>query len=192
MTLHSSKGLEFPIVFLAAFEEGIFPGYRSIVAENKSEMEEERRLCYVGVTRAKEILYLTASKSRMQNGKLIYNAPSRFLKEIPEDLISNYKEYTNINKAKNKSSGVSQFAGIKIFNDSVGGGFGGKNYRTAMPKPKDKNLDFEIGDTVKQMKYGKGVVKDINSAGADYEVTVEFNGIGVKKFMAHLSKLKKV
>lgn len=192
MTLHSSKGLEFPIVFLAAFEEGIFPGYRNVLSEDKNEMEEERRLCYVGVTRAKELLYLTASKARMHNGKVINKSASRFLKEIPEELISNYNEYTNINKVKNKSSGVSQFAEIKIFNDSVGGGFGGKNYKMSISNPKNKNLDFEIGDTVMQMKYGKGVVKDISSAGADYEVTVEFNGIGVKKFMAHLSKLKKV
>ena len=85
MTLHSAKGLEFPVVFLVGMEEGIFPGYKSIGAQK--ELEEERRLCYVGVTRAKENLYLTNSKQRTMFGSTTYNPPSRFLEEIPKDLL---------------------------------------------------------------------------------------------------------
>lgn len=192
MTLHSSKGLEFPTVFIIGFEENIFPGYRSMTSENKSDMEEERRLCYVGVTRAKQTLYITSARSRMQNGKVVHNSPSRFLKEIPKNLLIDYKELSRTDKPEKKSSGISQFAGIKIFNDKVNTGLGGKNYKSALPEPKGKKLDFEVGDKVKQIKYGTGIVKNISPAGADYEVTVEFESVGMKKFMAHLSKLKKV
>lgn len=192
MTLHSSKGLEFPVVFLIGFEEGIFPGYRSIMSENKGDMEEERRLCYVGVTRAKQTLYITSARSRMQNGKIVSNSPSRFMKEIPKNLLLNYNELQRTHKTEKKSSGISQFAGIKIFNDTVSTGLGGKNYKLPLPKPKGEKLDFKIGDNVKQIKYGIGTVKNISPAGADYEVTVEFESAGTKKFMAHLSKLKKV
>ena len=90
MTLHSAKGLEFPVVFLVGMEEGIFPGYKSI--SEPKELEEERRLCYVGITRAKEHLYLTCSKQRTIFGSTSYNPVSRFLKEIPEDLLEGYKE----------------------------------------------------------------------------------------------------
>ena len=87
MTLHSAKGLEFPYVFIIGMEEGIFPGFRAVMYGGEKEIEEERRLCYVGITRAKEELYLTHAKSRMQHGITQYNPPSRFLKEIPADLV---------------------------------------------------------------------------------------------------------
>ncbi len=192
MTMHSSKGLEFPTVFVVGFEEGIFPSYRSVTSGNLKDLEEERRLCYVAITRARERLYLTAAKSRTQHGQIVYNAPSRFLKEMP---VTCFEEETQkvVQKPKVERTGVSQFAEIHKTKNSMELSFGAKNYSaTAMPGPKAIKLDFQVGDSVRQMKYGVGIVKDIKPAGADYEVTVEFPGLSEKKFMAHLSKLSKV
>jgi len=182
MTVHSSKGLEFPSVFIVGFEDGIFPSIRSNSTEK--DMEEERRLCYVGITRAREKLYITSSMSRLHNGKTVYNLKSRFLKEIDKSLL------TYANKSE-KKPGISQFAGIKVFNSEKPRNVG-QSYKTDLPAPTGKKLDFEVGDTVNQIKYGNGIVKAINPAGADYEVTVEFEDVGAKKFMAFLSNLKKV
>ena len=196
MTLHCAKGLEFPVVFIVGFEEGIFPGYRSVSSGTIKELEEERRLCYVGITRAEEQLYLSAANSRLQYGQIVHNAPSRFLKEIPAGHVSGIQAPAAKTTAKPKSerTGISQFAEINKSRDSIAGSFGGKNYAASkpMPAPKNKSLDFEIGDNVRQMKYGVGIVKDIKPAGADFEVTVSFPDMPDKKFMAHLSKLKKV
>lgn len=186
MTLHSSKGLEFPTVFIVGFEEGIFPSYRSIMDPSPNALEEERRLCYVGITRAKENLYLTCAKSRLQHGQYVSNLPSRFFKEIPEDFIKS----ENILENHINTSVPKQTATFRTQADYKGGGI--KSYKSNIPSPKNVTLEFEIGDKVRQLKYGIGTVKEINPAGADYEVTVEFPQIGTKKFMANLSKLKKV
>lgn len=198
MTLHSSKGLEFPTVFISGFEEGIFPSYRSSISGDIKDLEEERRLCYVGITRAKESLYLTMATQRMQHGRIVYNAPSSFLKEIPvsflvnavksKPLTNNREEY-GIPEAKSTSSFRSAIA---IGNKPAG--FGAKSYAQSagIPAPKDIKLDYEVGDSVRQMKYGVGEVIAISPAGADFEVTVAFPAAGNKKFMAHLSKLVKV
>jgi len=196
MTLHSSKGLEFPYVFMIGFEEDIFPSFRSIaeLRENFNDnlMEEERRLCYVGVTRAKKALYITSSTSRLSYGKTVNNETSRFLKEIPQNLLIDYSEYASVQKSSEKPLGLSQFAGIKIFSDSIDAGIGRKKYQNTMPVSENIKLDFEIGDSVSQARYGVGTVKKISPAGADYEITIEFENAGTKKFMAHLSKLKKI
>ncbi|MBE6013623.1 MAG: DNA helicase PcrA [Lachnospiraceae bacterium] len=189
MTLHSSKGLEFPIVFIAGFEENIFPSYRSMFSGDLSDLEEERRLCYVGITRAENSLYLTSASQRMQHGQIVCNLPSRFLKEIPINIIDR-----NMQESKSKfeaSGNIGKMAPVNA-KENMKSSFGGKNYReNPIPAPKNITLDFEIGDKVKQMKYGVGTVKDIRPAGADYEVSIEFPGVGVKKFMAHFSNLKK-
>ncbi len=186
MTLHSSKGLEFPTVFIPGFEDSIFPSFRSIDAGDR-EIEEERRLCYVGITRARETLYLTSTNSRMSFGKIVRNPVSRFLKEIPKDLVENIGI---VNESVANSFAQSSQSNIK------------NNYKQSISRVNeyiksnnshlsDKPLDFAVGDNVRQMKYGVGTVLAINPAGADFEVTVDFPAHGTKKFMAHLSKLKK-
>lgn len=185
MTLHSSKGLEFDTVFMVACENGIFPGFRAMQSDTLTAMEEERRLCYVGITRAKRKLYITCSKSRMQFGQTQYNAPSDFLKELPRQLYEIYEP-----TVKRPAAAAAPRSEKKQYTPQT-------RYMTkpansyAMPAPKETTIDYEIGDTVKHIKLGIGTVKDIRPAGSDFEVTVEFP-MGVKKLPAKLAKLKKV
>ena len=194
MTMHSSKGLEFKNVFIAGFEEGIFPSYRAVTSGDKKDLEEERRLCYVGITRARESLFLTCATQRLQHGQIIYNSPSRFLKELPGETL---KQNTYVAKYMSKDSNAEPVEKPKSSyrpKPVVGASTGANNYKAAtseMPAPKDKSLSFGVGDKVRQMKYGIGTVVDIKPAGADYEVTIEFEAAGTKKFMAYLSKLTK-
>lgn len=189
MTLHSAKGLEFPYVFISGMEEGMFPSQRSIMTEDERGVEEERRLCYVGITRAQQKLFLTMAKSRMQHGMTNYNQPSRFLKEIPNELLdmpSNNvpkKDYT-------VSKTVVTMGRKKSFDKPKPYSMGTLNQDILKPK----NIDFDLteGDKVRAPKYGIGTVTDIKNAGADYEVSVDFGDKGTKKFMYALSKLKKV
>ncbi|MEA4972643.1 MAG: UvrD-helicase domain-containing protein [Candidatus Metalachnospira sp.] len=191
MTLHSAKGLEFPYVFIVGMEEGLFPGARAINSGDPKEMEEERRLCYVGITRAKTELFLTHARQRMQHGQFQFNAPSRFLGEFPAELLDNpFKQSPKI-EISNHVASSSPY--------NLGSGIGKtkkpvipRPYSTEMPKPKNVTLDFSEGDKVRAPKYGVGEVKSIKSAGADFEVEVTFAGKGTKKFMAGLSKLIKV
>ncbi len=193
MTLHSSKGLEFPVVFMVGMEEGVFPSYRSIDSGSEKEIEEERRLCYVGITRAREELYLTNAKTRMQRGITHYCNPSRFIEEIPSDLIEKpvkvvrqqekFKSPKTLAKMGTFSPKPSPYGMVGKLKDAV---------NSSVSEPSDFKLDFSVGDSVRAPKYGIGTVKNINPAGADFEVTVSFAGKGDKKFMAKLSKLKKV
>lgn len=178
MTLHSSKGLEFDTVFIVGFEESIFPGFRAMQDNSGKEMEEERRLCYVGITRAKRHLYLTHAKTRMQYGHRVCNMVSRFFKELPKDCYDLHQENVRVSKAEPiqpKQNMIKKRIGV---------------YK--MPTPKNVTIDFTVGDTVKHMKFGIGVVRDMVNAGPDYEVTVEFEKFGVKKLMANLARLKKI
>jgi DNA helicase-2/ATP-dependent DNA helicase PcrA len=180
MTIHSAKGLEFPVVFLTGLEDGVFPGYRAITSESEIDMEEERRLCYVGITRAKQELYMTHAVSRLTHGRVQYNRVSRFMDEIPKELIDDSlapKKKVNKEFASNESK----------IND-----FFKKNVYNKIEKPKDVNIDYSEGDIVSHMKFGKGTVLKINPAGADYEVTVDFTKVGEKKLMSTFAKLKKV
>lgn len=192
MTLHSAKGLEFPYVFMVGMEEGIFPSFRIIMYGNELEMEEERRLCYVGITRAREELFLTYAKSRMQHGKTQFATPSRFLKEIPDELIEKPKPAPE--KPKFISPMSKAKAGMNRFTPNPYGmaGAARKPINTELPKPENIAIDFQVGDSVRAPKYGVGKVKAITASGADYEVEVSFKDKGNKKFMAGLSKLKKV
>lgn len=181
MTLHSSKGLEFDTVFIAGFEESIFPGFRAMQDGTGVEMEEERRLCYVGITRARKELYLTAAKNRMQHGQRVYNMPSRFLKEIPSEYIERTEDGLIVKKAergfeKPAFSNPSK----KMINP----------YK--MPAPKNVTLDFTVGDNVKHVKFGIGKVLDMAPAGADYEITVDFTNVGEKKLMSKFANLRKI
>lgn len=201
MTLHSAKGLEFPYVHMIGMEEGMFPSFRAVMYGGEKDIEEERRLCYVGITRAREELFLTHAKTRMQHGITQYNPPSRFLKEIPHDLVDmptrevsdmakKYAMRDNMKLApittlKQPNVGI---RGRERANGSMASSLGTKQ----MPAPKDFVLDYKEGDKVRAPKYGIGVVKSIQNGGADFEVEVSFGEKGTKKFMAKLSKLIKV
>ena len=188
MTLHTAKGLEFTYVFIVGMEEGIFPSYRSIVYGGEKEIEEERRLCYVGITRAREELFLSFAKSRMQHGITQYNAPSRFLKEIPQELIEM--------PVRPVSEAAKEFAlrtSMKIKPTfTKPNPYGMSKPKIELPSPKGVTLNFKEGDKVRAPKYGIGTVKTIRPGGADFEVEVSFGEKGTKKFMAGLSKLKKI
>ncbi len=182
MTLHSSKGLEFDTVFIAGFEENIFPGYRALTEGDITALEEERRLCYVGITRAKKRLYVTSAVSRLQHGNYVANAVSRFVKEIPTELVEFREQGVRNIKESKPLQGRERY--VNNFKRPVNA------YK--MPEPKNFTLDYGVGDTVKHLKFGKGKVIAIAPGGADYEVTVEFDTHGAKKLMAKLAGLKKI
>lgn len=187
MTLHSAKGLEFPEVYLAGMEDGLFPSYMTITSDDPTEVEEERRLCYVGITRARENLTLTCARRRMVRGETQYNKMSRFLKEIPVNLLSTGNLIEKDEKEVPKQNAYMQAK---------------QAFRTqafAMQKPKQQftvtqgeGLSYDVGDRVRHMKFGEGLVTGITEGGRDYEVTVQFDTAGVKKMFATFAKLQKV
>ena len=193
MTLHSAKGLEFPHVYLAGMEDGLFPSYMCI--DNPEDLEEERRLCYVGITRAEHELTLSCARRRMVRGETHYNRMSRFLKEIPEDLLDQEDNLFTFKEEKEKDS-ASQTAykqAKQAFTQKPFATYasplmtGAKQFAVT----KEKGLDYTIGDRVRHIKFGVGTVKDIVEGGRDYEVTVEFDTAGGKKMFATFAKLKK-
>jgi len=220
MTLHSAKGLEFPYVYLGGMEEGIFPSYMSIHADDpESEIEEERRLCYVGITRAMKRLALSAASMRMIRGETQFNRPSRFINEIPRYLLTMERNpfktdslksnsYMSLNNAKNdrlRPVGVTPSNRVNSRTSNSDKGYSNNNLgATLFDKPyittvaKDivgKNMgtiDYGVGDTVEHIKFGTGTVTNINAGGKDYEVTVDFENNGTKKMLASFAKLKKV
>lgn len=196
MTLHSAKGLEFPYVFMTGMEEGVFPSYRSMISGNPNDVEEERRLCYVGITRAREQLYLLHAQSRMLNGNTQYNQPSRFLREIPVDLIGNNKK-SAVDKIIESQKGIEPPKKVKTEKTSYRPQFEKvKPYQSILtsniPTPKGVNLDFSQGDRIKHSKFGEGTVMDIKPAGADYEILINFDRVGEKKMMSTFAKLNKL
>ena len=216
MTLHSAKGLEFPAVFLVGLEEGVFPGYKSI-GEPK-ELEEERRLCYVGITRAKQYLFLTFSKQRTVFGSTSCNPVSRFLKEIPPELLDGYDD------ALGESQNDSVFGNSKVFSDSpFSWSYGSKNngniktykvdtgkvasstntgifQRTAESflnslgkKPVNANVDlskYEQGVKVYHKKFGEGVISSVEPENDDLKVDIQFEKFGHKRLMAKYANLE--
>ena len=184
MTLHSAKGLEFPYVYLTGMEEGVFPGYASVASEDSSDLEEERRLCYVGITRAMRHLTLTCAKMRMIRGETHFNRVSRFVTEIPQELFGKEKEKT-IPKQETvqKASTPYQQARESFHRKS----FDPKQFKVT----KADHLDYTVGDTVKHIKFGMGTVLEILDGGKDFEVTVDFERFGVKKMFAAFAKLQK-
>ncbi len=186
MTLHNAKGLEFPNVFMVGMEEGVFPGFMSMMSGDDDEIEEERRLCYVGITRARERLYLSAADRRMVRGQQQYSRPSRFVDEIAA-------EYIDADKKKPSSLGGS-------YDSRPSSGFAGKSsYQKTNPyklndfkvKPLGQ-LSYGVGDRVKHIKFGLGTVQEIVKGGKDFEVAVDFDRVGRKKMFASFAKLKKI
>lgn len=190
MTLHNAKGLEFANVFLGGMEEGVFPGYGAMISGDESEIEEERRLCYVGITRAKERLYLSAARRRMQRGQTQYNRVSRFVDEIPEEYLDRARKNTMKDKIEQTSSRSMAGAGSRNYSY---GTRGKKPYSLDEYKVKPlSSLDYAVGDRVKHIKFGEGTVADIVHGGKDFEVSVDFDRVGRKKMFASFAKLKKV
>lgn len=187
MTLHSAKGLEFPKVFMVGMEDGIFPSHMTISYGDDGELEEERRLCYVGITRAMKDLTLTCAQQRMIRGETQYNKVSRFVREIPRELVDlGHTIQEKKPKAEDLIPTPIKYSKMKEILQS-------RNYKPREFKvTKSGSLDYEVGDTVRHIKFGVGIVKEIVEGGRDYEVTVEFDKVGVKKMFASFAKLKKI
>ena len=217
MTLHSAKGLEFPVVFLVGMEEGIFPGYKSI-GEPK-ELEEERRLCYVGITRAKEYLFLTCSKQRTIFGSTSCNQVSRFLREIPSDLLDGYDKALGEKQESNNLFGDSKYSwtygskdngNIKTYkidkqepavaaasSNSNNNGF---MFRTAesflnnlTKKSTGANVDlskYKAGVKIYHKKFGEGIISNVEPEGDDLKVDINFDKVGHKRLMAKFANLE--
>ena len=211
MTLHSAKGLEFPNVYLAGLEDGLFPSYMSITSDNsQAEIEEERRLAYVGITRAKKNLTITSARVRMVRGQTQYGKVSRFVREIPPELLSGkiYEpktkeepiEQSTFQKARKAFRTVPSYGGSG-YGKEVGEGYGSTFHSSKATKPvytKVENqrdfgsvggaLSYQVGDRVRHIKFGDGEVMAIVSGGRDYEVTVDFDKAGTKKMFASFAK----
>ena len=184
MTLHSAKGLEFPNVYLTGMEEGLFPSYMSLHSDDpEKEIEEERRLCYVGMTRAMKKLYLTCARQRLVRGEVQYNPVSRFIKEVPSLLMESAGHKTD--KVKEAQKNAAYAAAKTAFKSKA---FEPRQFTVK----KSEGLDYGVGDTVQHIKFGRGVVAAIVEGGKDYEVTVDFESAGRKKMFASFAKLKKV
>lgn len=187
MTLHSAKGLEFPKVFLTGMEDGIFPGYMTISSGDPSDLEEERRLCYVGITRAMKELTLTCAQQRMIRGETQFNRVSRFVREIPRELVDlGHTVQEKKPRLEDIAPKNNSYMQMKM-------AFHAKPFQPKEFKvTKAEALDYEVGDTVRHVKFGIGIVKNITEGGRDYEVTVDFDRFGVKKMFAGFAKLKKI
>ena len=212
MTLHSAKGLEFPVVFLVGMEEGIFPGYKSI--SEPKELEEERRLCYVGITRAKENLFLTCSKQRTIFGSTSCNQVSRFLREIPEELLEGYdeslgeKQESNVfgDSKYNWTYGSKDNGDIKSYKIEkrepamASASSNGFMFRTAEnflnslgKKSKGSEVDlsqYKAGIKIFHKKFGEGIISNIEPEGEDLKVDIQFDKVGHKRLMAKFANLE--
>ncbi len=240
MTLHSAKGLEFPRDYLAGMEDGLFPSYMTVTGDDPEELEEERRLCYVGITRAEQKLTLTCARRRMVRGETQYNKMSRFVREIPMELLetgdgksgrfggaavgslsdfggdddslvwnpeeeevsfggktSGSDKYGNSTYANAKKAFRAQAYGGMYSGNTGGGagnkpGFAGLQKGSQLSAGKGGKLSYGVGDRVRHVKFGEGTVLDIKEGGRDHEVTVEFDGAGVRKMFAMFAKLVKI
>ena len=200
MTLHSAKGLEFPHVYMSGMEDGLFPGYMSMVSDDPDEIEEERRLCYVGITRAQKTLSLSCARTRMRQGERQLNPVSRFVREIPKELIDGRVPSKNAFRAFDDDDGGYAFTApdpapayaprrekskpaFKYEIDS----FIKKGSQMGGTEP-----DYGEGDRVSHVKFGQGTVVSLEKADNDYNVSVDFDKFGVRKMKASFSKLKKI
>ena len=214
MTLHSAKGLEFPVVFMVGMEDGIFPSYKSI--GDDEELEEERRLCYVGITRAKHLLYLTCARQRTIFGSTSHNMPSRFINEISANNLDGYDEafedntsrlsqdfefewkYGNTNKYRVNNRIDTDDRDTAFARNSAGMSFGRgaesflKNLGTtrSVAKPNVDLSQYESGVRVKHKKFGNGVITKVEPEGDDYKVDIEFEKVGHKRLMAKFAGLE--
>lgn len=191
MTLHSAKGLEFPVVFLVGMEDNMFPSYQSITSEDPSDLEEERRLCYVGITRAMRELYLTCARQRMVRGEIHYNRVSRFVQDIPPELLAQEEKRTP--PKKNPDEKPEKLAHRNTAYQQAKEAFRTKAFAPQQFQVKKSDtLDYAAGDRVRHIKFGEGTVRTITEGGRDFEVTVEFDRVGVKKMFASFAKLIKI
>ena len=197
MTLHSAKGLEFPVVFIPGMEEGIFPGNQSMFSEE--DLEEERRLAYVGITRAKKKLYLISSQQRMLYGQTSRNMPSRFLREIPSSVIDDQSVVerrstgftsprTAYANASRRESGYASHNKVGSYTQSSSSAH--KFGQTGNAAQKN-NIDFKVGDTVSHKSFGTGTILTITPMGGDMLLEVAFDKSGTKKMMANYARLEK-
>ncbi|MBP5773510.1 MAG: DNA helicase PcrA [Eubacterium sp.] len=216
MTVHSAKGLEYPHIFLCGMEDGLFPSYMTIMSEDTEELEEERRLAYVAITRAMKKLTISYAKCRMIRGETQYNMISRFVKEIPQKIVNSKNVTDTMAHGMRKKNSFSNFGG---YEGSLGhgGGYQGRRdessnsdavkafkKKPSYGKPKNKpsfgkefsvekaEVDYKVGDRVSHVKFGEGTVKEIEDGARDYQVTVDFDDYGQKMMMASFAKLKKL
>lgn len=197
MTLHAAKGLEFPVVFLIGMEEGVFPLSRAI--EDADELEEERRLAYVGITRAEQILFLTNANTRTLFGKTSYNRPTRFIREIDDELI----QYQGLARPVNSSFGVkyskeqpTQFGqGMSLQQALQARKSNSQSQVTAQLQALNANnsheTSWEIGDVATHKKWGDGTVLEVSGSGKTQELKINFPGIGLKKLLASVAPISK-
>ena len=181
MTIHSAKGLEFDNVYLPGLEEGLFPSFQSI--GEQAELEEERRLCYVAITRARKKLCTTYVKNRLMYGQTQYNQPSRFLKELPDDRCTREELY------RREPSGYEQ-----TMRRSAVSTFAREVKRPVSPTPRfaASAEKLSVGDEVKHIKFGHGIILSVTDMSGDYLYEVMFDNFGTKKLMATFAKLTKV
>ena len=216
MTVHSAKGLEYPHIFLCGMEDGLFPSYMTIMSEDEEELEEERRLAYVAITRAMKKLTVSYAKRRMIRGETQYNMISRFVKEIPTKIVNSKNVTDTMAHGMRKKNSFSNFGG---YEGSLGhgGGYQGRRddssnsdavkafkKKPSYGKPKSKpsfgkefsvekaEVDYKVGDRVVHQKFGEGTVKEIEDGPRDYQVTVDFDDFGQKMMMASFAKLEKI
>ncbi|MFR5027666.1 MAG: 3'-5' exonuclease [Coprococcus sp.] len=221
MTLHSAKGLEFPYVFICGMEDRVFPSGIALNSDDPDALEEERRLCYVGITRAMKKLYLSAAKERMMHGNRVYSDVSRFIREIPPMLFEHEADMKNMAKRR-ESESVDRYNRGDLYSDSSYGSsynykprtpgkeYGQKNPYSSYARQKSYGQpstqpafgkafvvsasgkpDYEVGDRVRHIKFGVGTVENLEKGDKDYEVTVNFDRCGVRKMFASFAKLKK-
>ncbi len=197
MTLHSAKGLEYPVVYLAGLEDGLFPSYMTITSEDPNALEEERRLAYVGITRAMKELNLSAAKQRMIRGETQYNKVSRFVKEIPRNLLkvdgkeTSERRVSKENRVIKDESVFKRNTPVRTPVRTNYSSLSSSNIFDKTPSGNKATLSYGIGDNVKHIKFGIGKVVDIKDGGRDYEVTVDFDTAGTKKMFASFAKLVK-
>ena len=195
MTLHSAKGLEFPCVYLAGMEDGTFPSYMAIQSDDKSDLEEERRLCYVGITRARKRLVLSMARQRMIRGEMMLCKQSRFINEIPKELL------LESGQGIRKPQSFSSEAAARLAENAMRAALPWNRPAARMSAIKkgapqtaasEEELGYTKGDRVRHIKFGEGTVTNIASGGRDFEVTVQFDTAGVKKMFASFAKLVKI
>lgn len=197
MTLHSAKGLEFPVVFIPGMEEGIFPGNQSMFSEE--DLEEERRLAYVGITRAKKKLYLISSQQRMLYGQTSRNMPSRFLREIPSSVIDDQsvvaRRSTGFTSAHCGFSSGARGGSSYTSSSKIGSARQSSNsahkFGQAGNAAQKSNVDYKVGDTVSHKSFGTGTILTITPMGGDMLLEVAFDKAGTKKMMANYARLEK-
>ena len=198
MTLHSAKGLEFPYVFITGMEEGLFPGQQAIF--EPKELEEERRLAYVGITRAKKELTLTGAAQRMLFGHTTRNRPSRFIGEIPTELLKTEDEterFGSYQAERSAFGGRSSYGGYGARQGS--GGQASRQTGSIPPAPRTRPaapaaepFAFKTGDRVRHKTFGEGSILKIEPMGGDHLLTIHFDDIGTKRLMATYARLEKL